>query len=569
MVFARQLSILLDTLEISGSELAAYVKIDRTGISRMKSGSRQPKPNGTSMRKLLHGIISYCAENGKTAILQELISEEGASEEELTQALKAWLYKDSAPEHTGNQVSSSGHASAYLFGSRLNAVMDLADISNIKLSRLVYADASLISRYRRSERYPKSRSNTARRICSVLWKRLEKSGRIDELCALMKSSKTDEHVFYTWLFEGTEETHTDTLGPEKMISLLNANIPVPQIDSQELSELPESDIQEIYYGTDGLRSAVVRLLRDAAEHQVQQMYLYSDESMDWLSGDPQYFRIWGSLMHLCIQNHTKITIIHYVKRNMKELNDAIAGWLPLYLSGMISSYFCQKNEHFPFTNTIFLIPGEACIRACHVQGFEAEGIYHYHTDGRSLLQFEKEYRSLITQTSPLFTIMPGIHMPEDKTQVMICNTLPLATMSKETALSFKDDRLYAAWEDIRYRFDETTDEKVIEFIPVKDTGPDRNDPVYTEALPDIPSHVYTEDQYHAHLEDIRKLAAENLDYEPVFLKQHPFDNVRIMITETSVSIIRTLPSPVTFKTSHPKLHQAFMDYVLLLKDSLI
>ena len=60
--------------------------------------------------------------------------------------------------------------------------------------------------------------------------------------------------------------------------------------------------------------------------------------------------------------------------------------------------------------------------------------------------------------------MPGIHMPEDKTQVMICNTLPLATMSKETARSFKDDRLYAAWEDVRYRFDETTDEKVIEFI---------------------------------------------------------------------------------------------------------
>ena len=45
-----------------------------------------------------------------------------------------------------------------------------------------------------------------------------------------------------------------------MISLLNANIPVPQTDSQELSELPASDIQEIYYGTDGLRSAVLRLL---------------------------------------------------------------------------------------------------------------------------------------------------------------------------------------------------------------------------------------------------------------------------------------------------------------------
>ena len=131
------------------------------------------------------------------------------------QALNVWLYKDSAPEHTGNHVSSSGYASARLFGSRLNAVMDLADISNIKLSRLVYADASLISRYRRSERYPKSGSNTARRICNVLYKRLEKSGRINELRALMKSSKADERTFYTWLFEGAEETHDDTLGPKK------------------------------------------------------------------------------------------------------------------------------------------------------------------------------------------------------------------------------------------------------------------------------------------------------------------------------------------------------------------
>ena len=90
-MFANQLTLLLDTLEVSGSDLAGYAQMDRTAISRMKNGSRQPKHDGTSVRKLIHGIILYCAENEKTDTLQELISAEDSSEEELTQAMLQWL----------------------------------------------------------------------------------------------------------------------------------------------------------------------------------------------------------------------------------------------------------------------------------------------------------------------------------------------------------------------------------------------------------------------------------------------------------------------------------------------
>ncbi|HAE15229.1 MAG TPA: hypothetical protein DCG51_01650, partial [Erysipelotrichaceae bacterium] len=94
-MFARQLTLLLDTLEVSGSDLAGYAQIDRTAISRMKNGSRQPKHDGTSVRKLIHGIISYCSQNGKTDTLLELVGIENPSAEELSQALLQWLYEDS------------------------------------------------------------------------------------------------------------------------------------------------------------------------------------------------------------------------------------------------------------------------------------------------------------------------------------------------------------------------------------------------------------------------------------------------------------------------------------------
>ena len=219
-MFANQLTLLLDTLEVSGSDLAGYAQMDRTAISRMKNGSRQPKHDGTSVKKLIHGIISYCSKNRKTDTLLELTGTEDPSEEELSQALLEWLYEDSSADDR-NTASPTERVSTQSFGTHLNAVMNLAGISNIRLSQLVYADASLISRYRRSQRRPKSGSDMAMRICRVLWERIEKADRIPELCDLMMCNKADEQSFYAWLFESSPQAQTEDITAEKLISLMN------------------------------------------------------------------------------------------------------------------------------------------------------------------------------------------------------------------------------------------------------------------------------------------------------------------------------------------------------------
>ena len=86
----------------------------------------------------------------------------------------------------------------------------------------------------------------------------------------------------------------------------------------------------------------------------------------------------------------------------------------------------------------------------------------------------------------------------------------------------------------------------------------------TEAIEGAPRAVYTSEQYQHHLEDLRRHAEVDPGYDPVFMTQCPFDNVRIYITETKVSVIRIDPSPITFETSHPQMHQAFLDYAVRL-----
>ncbi len=564
LMFARQLSLLLDTLEVSGSDLARYAQMDRTAISRMKNGAREPKHDGTSVRKLIRGIIAWSSANGKTEVLRKLAGTEGSSEEELSEALRQWLFEDSRINDR-DPVPSAGQVSAQSFGTHLDAVMNLAGISNIRLSQLVYADASLISRYRSSQRRPKSGSDMAMRIGRVLWERIEKADRIKELCGLMMCDDADERSFYAWLFESSSLVQNADITAEKLISLMNTAVAGPPAAGQEMPSLPESDIRQVYHGTAGLRSAVLRFLKDAVEQRVPQMFLYSDENMEWLSGDPGFFRIWAALMRQCALNHTAITIIHYVNRNMKELNDAVAGWLPLYLSGMISSYFCRRDERLQFTNTMFLIPGMTCIRASHVRGMESEGVYHYHTDSESLDQFKREYRSLLRQASPLFAILPGRHLPEGRNRVIIRNTLPLGTMSAETARSFDHEGLYRAWETMRYRPDDA--DPVREFIPVSIPGRCREEHICTEPVPGIPQFAYTEEQYRRHLEDIRDLAARHSGYQPVFLKHQTFDNVQIYITDTKVSVIRMYPSLITFATSHQHMCRAFLDYAERLRQA--
>lgn len=188
----------------------------------------------------------------------------------------------------------------------------------------------------------------------------------------------------------------------KVFDSFTGELPVMMSDT----EIPEpEDIQDgmrsIYFGTEGLRSAVLRFLTEALQGNAQQLLLYSDEEQGWMTEDAAYLKKWAALMTACVRNGTQIRIIHNVDRDLGEMIAAIKSWLPLYTLGRIDSRYSTLLRGERFFHTVFLWPGRACIKAAGVRGTQAEGIYHYYSGQRELEICGQEYRRLLENTRPL------------------------------------------------------------------------------------------------------------------------------------------------------------------------
>ena len=60
------------------------------------------------------------------------------------------------------------------------------------------------------------------------------------------------------------------------------------------------------------------------------LYLFSDQNIDWITADKAFQQKWMSLMIQCVTSGVKIHIIHNIERNLTEIGEAIRSWLPLY-----------------------------------------------------------------------------------------------------------------------------------------------------------------------------------------------------------------------------------------------
>lgn len=430
----EKLNALFEAIEAGNTEVAEYCGFDRTNISRLRSGKRELRRDSSTAGKLAGGICRYAAEHGKQSALCTLTGASpctSTSEVEMREAVLKWLFgetekrKEESPAAPSGTIAydelqigreKEGQPRYRSFGERLDKVMVLAEMSNVRLSRMIHTDASLISRYRSGIQMPRHNPELAQALCAALYGRVVKLGKKEELATqmLFSEKELDERYFAAWLLEekGAEAYEIQAAeGLLKTFDSITGELPMKIFDA----EIPEpEDIKDgmtsIYFGTEGLRSAVLRFLAEALKGNAQQLFLYSDEEQRWMTEDTAFLRKWAALMSACVRNGTQIRIIHNVDRNLGEMSEAIKNWLPLYMSGRIDSRYSTLPRGERFFHTVFLWPGRACIKAAGVRGTQADGIYHYYTGERELGICEQEYRRLLENTRPLIktaALKPG------------------------------------------------------------------------------------------------------------------------------------------------------------------
>ncbi len=444
-----RINALITALDVTNEDLAGYAGFDRTNVSRLRNGSRRIIPGSSTVRKLVDGIYDYAREEGKLQTLSDVTGLSGDLDET---AMKAgtlqWFFEGEMTELTDVSASRTRkrRKSARLFGDRLDLAMKWAGLSNIRLSRLMNVDASLISRFRTGVRMPKEYSDISVSMVGILWDRIVQNGNVSELSHYVniKPDDVDEGVFAEWLMNLGAGENVEVQAVQSLLETfdsfsLEAGTALPSYEDVMSREVVETE-RNHYIGTEGVRLAVIRFLSSVIEEGAGEICLYSDMNMDWMIENKDFFMKWAVLMSECVKRGTRIKIIHNIDRSIAEMMEAIRSWLPLYMSGMIEPYYLDRREKERFTHTIFLCPGRFAVGSMAVSGTENEAVYHFHRGAEHLSYFEKAYMTLLSQSKPLVSV-----------QVSDKGAFPSATvlsdqsddlLSAEIAVPFNKIRIY-------------------------------------------------------------------------------------------------------------------------------
>ncbi len=416
-----RISELLNSLHVTKLAISEYAGIDRTAISHVASGKRIHNRYSATITKIIDGIYQYAKDNDKLDTVNEITGvDTSLSDDDFKAALTDWLYVDMPPKYVIDKQNDD--KATYLH--KVNVLLDRFCISNAEISEKLQCDPAVVSRYRNGGKDVNPTSKVSVGIANEIWDRIEdtKDYTYISKASKIKRQNLDRKTFRYWFTDQRAaiviprdintkrilETFsvTATTTPKRRRRSKNFILPIRQDNA------PKS-----YIGNEGLRQAVEQFFATALEKNPEKLFLYSDNPMAWMTEDPEFFTKWQNSMMLLIQKGVKIIIIHNLKRSTPEMTNAIAGWLPLYQTGMVEPYYYEHARLSSiFSHTLFINPNGHAITGLQVRGAAENSIYNYLTDSTEISMLCDGYSHMLEKATPLVEHPDSIpEDPENKT----------------------------------------------------------------------------------------------------------------------------------------------------------
>ena len=576
-MLSERIKTLFSLLQCSNTAIAHYAGCSSANISRLRTGYRTPKPSSPSVRLLAEGVYAYADYENILPVLSKLTGCRETAKEKLIPCLIRWLYETDDVTLPKEKVTPKSRQTRTLqrqnFGEKIDQAMTLLDLSNSKLATLINIDDSLVSRYRNGIYSPHRNRELSRKISDALFLRAEKTGKEEAFAKLCRYDKDhfDSDAVYTWLYEFSVKDD-ETLMTESFLKTLESPIPAGHLPGP-LKQIPETGGESCYYGTDGLRNAVIRFLSDAAE-KGGELLLYSDEPMDWMTADRSFFALWAGLMMKCVENGVKIRIIHNLDRNAGEMSDAIRGWLPLYISGMIEPYIFLKEKNSRFYHTVFLHSGHACIRGFFPASGKASRSYEYITDPKHLELLEQGCEAMFEGSSPFLKVYREEKAEDYRrhckdlhgVRAFLLNSFPVYMMpeklfariiSRITVDEAQKAAITRLYHLLRKEFQSALKQNDIHMIL---SLTEEKSVSFGLDLLKV-SAEYTEEEYEEHVQAIRDLVKKEKNFHLTLLPESPFRDLQIILFRDGVSVLRSKEPHIAFVFLNRMLTDSVTSYL--------
>jgi len=303
------------------------------------------------------------------------------------------------------------------FNQKLDLLMKVQNVTNSRLARALSVDPSLVSRWRTGDRKPSKKNNYIKEISIYFVSHAKmdyQKAALYEIMGLDINKDQNKlysllNLLYAWL---ANQKSPNKIFVEKFFNNLSKK---RQNNFKETVNKPfdleiknkEKDF-EILNGIKGKRKGVIKFLQAvAAKKEKITILLYSNEDMEWLSGDKEFFEKWNLLIKTVIQKGHKIKIIHTIKREMSEMLAAIDYWMPLYLTGAIEPYYYPKYQENIFRRTMFVAPGTAALNCSTVSEHSDKAQQFLYWEQEKIKNLTEEYNTFLKRCRPLMRIYTG------------------------------------------------------------------------------------------------------------------------------------------------------------------
>ena len=578
VMLSEKITALYELLQCNNTDIANHAGCSASNISHIKTGNREPKPTSRPIQTFVGGVYSYADYENLLTVLQDLCQAEDTSRECLIPALIGWLYNTDAVPQSVSTVTPRSKQVLKLhrrtFGERLDAAMSTLGLTNSRLAFILSIDSSLISRYRSGVYSPHGNKKLSQQLIHILSSQTELLGKTKEMRELCGADPLNETELSHWLY-GLPEDDPSAIANMLLSSLegfaLGDSLPA------EMPDIPEVEIRDHYLGTDGLRKAVIRFLTNAADSGGE-LFLYSDEPMDWMSGDREYYNLWKYLMVRCVKKGVHIKIIHNLNRDFKEMIQALTGWLPLYISGTIEPYVFRKESSARFNHTVFLRKQGDCIIGAFPSGTGENRWYDYITDRNRLAILDEEYRVMLTSSAPFLKTYTThkadsfrtFRLEQIETNDYLVRMPPLFTMPEKLLKSIinragideeKTKHIVSYYRKQRRVFKNLMKQSHIRIL----LCPDNKEGYLNFSLDLFDVYIaYTEDEYTEHLAEIAKLVKNERNFHLALLPQEPFRDIQLMTMQDAVTAIRCREPYAAFVFQNDTLTKSVYDYLDIL-----
>lgn len=341
MEFSTQLEQLMRLAQCNLVQLAEESGVSQATICRYRSGKRRPKANSEHVEQIAGALSRLAERNGVASV------DSGAILRQLNRTLE-----ESAMEQQELNTEHFGQLIAWM------------DMSYSELAPKISYDASTISRIRSGKRHPAEPHAFAESVAQVALARREKVTGTQGLAELigLRSVCADEDAelaerLVAWLLQAQAPQNRQVGELLASIDSFNLDDYVKRIGYDSL-KVPTSPFTipstKSYCGVQGRKRAELDFLKTVATSKGSKSFtMFCNMDMAELAQDPQFTKRFLIGMAAVLKQGVRIEAVHTVDRPLSELIAGLQGWIPLYMTGQVSSH-CLEAGRSPFQLMLYV-----------------------------------------------------------------------------------------------------------------------------------------------------------------------------------------------------------------------